>query len=169
MNHSTPTLSCSVTVIRDQFNADRSRETVDCHAGQWLAEAVRPLALPDEWVAVDSGKVLDRAAWDRHLIVHGSHILIYPRISDSPLQIATGIIFPPLGIYYGLNAMGAPSWVSLLSMGAFGGALGTALAAKMGIDSILTPGAGQPTFPSYSSAGDMEGSATYGFSGIEVA
>jgi hypothetical protein len=170
MADTTPTRACSITVIRDPMQHERTRETVRCQAGQWLSEAA-PADLVGDWVAVDSGKVLERDEWATHLLVPGAEILLYPRVTGGSMgQIAMGIIFPPLGIYYGMRALGAPSWVGLVTMGAFGGGAGVALAGKMASESILTPAVRPPSFPSngLSSGGDRQGSPTYGFNGIST-
>lgn len=164
-----PTAACALTVIRDPLHPDRSRESISFQPGQWLSEAVPAECLTsDEWVAVDSGRVIERSTWERHLLYPGAEVILYPRLANSTItKIATGIMFPPLGIYWGMRSIGAPSWVGAIMMGAFGGGLGAAL----GVQTVLSGSvrSSLPAIPSYGTGGsDLESSATYGSHGIQT-
>lgn len=151
---------CVVTLLRDPLHKERGRETLPCAPGQWLHEVVPDGCLTGEWVAVDGGRVIPREEWDQYLLVPNAEILLYPRLTGGDtLKIVTGIVFPPLGVYWGLRAAGLPTWAAgLLS----GGPLGFGFTA---IENIM---AGKPTpanTPSTSSA--LASSPTYGFGGIQ--
>lgn len=158
--------TCSLILIENPLQPETTRRAIPCHPGQWLSE-VAPI--DGDWVAVDGGRVLPRSEWDTVLLVPGSDILLYPRLTDNPMQLVTGIIFPPLLIAYGAGVFGAPAWAQNLSMAAFGGGLGTALGVQRTIESIMAPTFSPLVATNGSSSGDLDSSPTYGFSGIEVA
>lgn len=86
-------------------------------------------------------------------------------MGNQSLKIMTGIMFPPMAIYYAASKMGMPSWAGSAMMAAFGGGFGAVLAAQ-------TMLGGQPATASVPSVGSGSGvgngsSATYGFSGIQ--
>ena len=151
---------CAVTLLRDPLHKERDRETLPCAPGQWLDEVAPDECLMGEWVAVDGGRVIPRDEWARHLLVPGAEILIYPRLTGGDtLKIVTGIVFPPLGVYWALRSAGMPTWAAgLLS----GGPLGFGFTA---IENIMS---GKPSKANAPSAGsELQASPTYGFSGIQ--
>lgn len=150
---------CSVTVIRDPLHLQRARQSVPCAVGQWLSEVVPSECLIGEWIAVDAGKVLPRESWGQHLLVPGSEILLYPRTTNTTGKIISGIVFPPLGVYWALRSAGLPSWASGLLTG---GPIGMQLFPS--IENIMSGKPSAPNAPTTSS--DLNSSPTYGFSGI---
>lgn len=79
-------------------------------------------------------------------------------MGSNTFKIVTGIIFPPLGVYYGLRAAGLPSmWAGLL----VGGPIG--MSAAPAIETMM---AGKPGLPVLSASNDLSSSPTYGFQGI---
>lgn len=151
---------CSVTLLRDPLRLDRTRQAVPCSVGQWLSEVVPSECAVGEWVAVDAGKVIPREQWDRHLLVPGSEILLYPRATGTVGKIVSGIVFPPLGVYWALRAAGMPSWASGLLTG---GPIGMQFFPS--IENIMS---GRPSAPANkpTTNSDLNSSPTYGFSGI---
>lgn len=150
---------CQLILIRDPLQPERSRETVLCDVGRWLSEAVPADCLAGDWVAVDGGRVLSRQEWESHLLVPGAEIVLYPRLRGTIGKIVSGIVFPPLGVYWALRHAGMPTWASGLLTGGLAG-----FQAFPAIENIM---AGRPTaanIPSTSS--DLEASNTYGFGGI---
>lgn len=150
---------CSVTIIRDPLHLQRERQAVPCAVGQWLSEVVPSECLLGDWIAVDAGKVLPRDAWAQHLLVPGSEILVYPRTTGTVGKIVSGIVFPPLGVYWALRSVGLPSWASGLLTG---GPLGMQLFPS--IENIMAGKPSAPNAPTTSS--DLNSSPTYGFGGI---
>ena len=150
---------CSVTIIRDPLHLQRERQAVPCSVGQWLSEVVPSECLIGEWIAVDAGKVLPREAWARHLLVPTSDILLYPRITGTVGKIVSGIVFPPLGVYWALRHAGLPSWASGLLTG---GPIGMQYFPT--IENVMAGKPSPPNTPTTSS--DLNSSPTYGFSGI---
>ena len=153
-------LRCAVTLLPDPLHTERGRRVIPCTPGQWLSEVVPDCCTVGQWVAVDGGRVLTREQWSTHLLVPGSDIVVYPRLTGGDtLKIVTGIIFPPLGVYWGLRAAGLPTWASgLLAGGPFGFAF-------TAIENIMAGKPSPANVPSTSS--DLSASATYGFSGIQ--
>ena len=151
---------CSVTLLPDPLHVERGRRVIPCMPGQWLSEVVPDCCTVGNWVAVDGGRVLAREQWSTHLLVPGSDIVVYPRLTGGDtLKIVTGIIFPPLGVYWGLRAAGLPTWASgLLAGGPFGFAF-------TAIENVMAGKPSPANVPSTSS--DLSASATYGFSGIQ--
>jgi hypothetical protein len=83
-------------------------------------------------------------------------------------KIVTGIVFPPLGVYYGLRAAGLPSWAGTAGMALFGGGLGIALAGYQ-VSQMIAGNPGAPAMPSITAGGGgMSGSPTYGFSTLQA-
>lgn len=154
--------TAELILLRDPLHPDRSRASVCCPAGRWLNEAVPDECLIGDWVAVAGGRVIPREEWPRHLLTPGAEILLYPRLGDSTIvKIVTGIIFPPLGVYWGLRAAGLPSWASGLLTG---GLIG--VQAFPAIENIVAGRRSAPTVPALSS-GELSSSTTYGFGGIQ--
>ena len=153
-------LRCAVTLLPDPLHTERGRRVIPCTPGQWLSEVVPDCCTVGQWVAVDGGRVLAREQWSTHLLVPGSDIVVYPRLTGGDtLKIVTGIIFPPLGVYWGLRAAGLPTWASgLLAGGPFGFAF-------TAIENIMAGKPSPANVPSTSS--DLAASATYGFAGIQ--
>ena len=153
-------LRCAVTLMPDPLHTERGRRVIPCTPGQWLSEVVPDCCTVGQWVAVDGGRVLAREQWSTHLLVPGSDIVVYPRLTGGDtLKIVTGIIFPPLGVYWGLRAAGLPTWASgLLAGGPFGFAF-------TAIENVMAGKPSPANVPSTSS--DLSASATYGFSGIQ--
>lgn len=151
---------CSVMLLRDPLRLDRTRQAVPCSVGQWLSEVVPSECAVGEWVAVDAGKVIPREQWDRHLLVPGSEILLYPRATGTVGKIVSGIVFPPLGVYWALRSAGMPSWASGLLTG---GPIGMQFFPS--IENIMS---GRPSAPANkpTTNSDLNSSPTYGFSGI---
>lgn len=151
---------CAVTLLPDPLHLERSRQSIPCAPGQWLSEVVPDCCTVGQWVAVDGGRVIPREQWAAHLLVPGSEIVVYPRLTGGDtLKIVTGIIFPPLGVYWGLRAAGLPTWASgLLAGGPFGFAF-------TAIENVMAGKPSPANVPSTSS--DLSASATYGFSGIQ--
>lgn len=148
-------LTCQVTVIRDPLHAAETREPVACRPGQWLTEVLPAECLQGDWVAVESGRVLARAEWEQTLLVPGSELLVYPRLGKGDtLKIITGIVFPPLGVYWGLRAAGLPTWAAGLLTGGIGMLVENMVAGKPGPSNVPT------------TSSDLAGSNTYGFGGI---
>ncbi|MDH5738716.1 MAG: phage tail protein [Nitrospira sp.] len=152
--------SPQLIVIANPLEPSRSRESVPCRAGQWLHEAVPAHCLIGDWVAVENGRVIPREGWASHLIVPNVEIVVYPRLHGTDtLKIVTGIIFPPLGVYWALRHAGLPSWASGLLTG---GPIGMQLFPT--IENIM---AGKPSAPNVPVASsDLASSNTYGFTGI---
>lgn len=153
------TARCRVTVIRDPLQPSRQRDTLPASVGQWLSEVVPPECSVGEWVAVDAGKVIPREQWDRHLLVPGSEVLLYPRATGTIGKIVSGIVFPPLGVYWALRHAGLPSWASGLLTGGLVG-----MQAFPSIENIMSGRPSPANTPTTSS--DLNSSPTYGFSGI---
>lgn len=130
-----------------------------CAVGHWLSEVVPSECLVGDWVAVDAGKILSRESWNQHLLVPGSEILLYPRTTGTTGKIISGIVFPPLGVYWALRSAGLPSWASGLLTG---GPIGMQLFPS--IENIMAGKPSAPNAPTTSS--DLNSSPTYGFSGI---
>lgn len=151
---------CAVTLLPDPLHTERGRRVIPCAPGQWLSEVVPDCCTVGQWVAVDGGRVLTREQWATHLLVPGSDIVVYPRLTGGDtLKIVTGIIFPPLGVYWGLRAAGLPTWASgLLAGGPFGFAF-------TAIENVMAGKPSPANVPSTSS--DLSASATYGFAGIQ--
>lgn len=84
--------SCSITLIRDPLQMERTRQAVPCSVGQWLSEVVPPECFVGEWIAIDGGRVVPRLDWDRHLLVPGAEILIYPRLGDVVTMVIIGVM-----------------------------------------------------------------------------
>ena len=159
MSGDDPVRPAELVLLRDPLRPEQTREVVPCAVGQWLAEAVPPDCLIGEWVAVDAGRVLARDEWARHLLTPGASVIVYPRLSGTIGKIVSGVVFPPLGVYWALREIGTPSWVAGLVTGGF---VGMDYFPK--IENIM---AGKPTpqnVPVTSS--DMQSSPTYGFGGI---
>lgn len=148
-----------MTLIRDPLHLQRERQAVPCAAGQWLSEVVPSDCLVGDWVAVDAGRVIPREAWAQHLLVPTSAVLLYPRTTGTVGKIVSGIVFPPLGVYWALRHAGLPSWASGLLTG---GPLGMQLFPT--IENIMAGKPSTPNAPTTSS--DLNSSPTYGFSGI---
>lgn len=147
--------TCAVTIIRDPLHAERTREPVACRPGQWLTEVLPHECLCGEWVAVEGGRVVERVRWHQTLLVPGAEILVYPRLAKGDtFKIITGIVFPPLGVYWGLRAAGLPTWAAGLLTGGVG----------MLVENMVAGKPGPPNVPTTSS--DLSASNTYGFSGI---
>ena len=146
---------CRVTVIHDPLHAERTREPVVCRPGQWLTEVLPAECLQGDWVAVESGRVLARAAWHHQLLVPGLEIVVYPRLAKGDtMKIITGIVFPPLGVYWALRSAGLPTWAAGLLTGGVG----------ILVEQMVAGKPGPPNVPTSSS--DLSSSNTYGFSGI---
>lgn len=145
---------CQLILIRDPLQPEISRETVLCAVGSWLSEAVPAECLLGDWVAVGGGRVLARHEWETHLLVPGAEIVLYPRLRGTIGKIVSGIVFPPLGVYWALRAAGLPTWAAGLLTGGIG----------MVIEPMLAGRATPANVPSTSS--DLQSSNTYGFSGI---
>ncbi|MBS0150465.1 MAG: hypothetical protein JSR31_05945 [Nitrospira sp.] len=152
---------CTVTLLPDPLQPERDRQALPCAVGQWLSEVAADRCAVGEWVAVDGGRVLPRDEWDQHLLVPGSEILLYPRVTDSTVvKVVTGIVFAPLGVYWALRAAGMPSWASGLVAGS---PIGMSL--FQSIENIVS---GKPSPANVPRAGSaLESSPTYGFSGIQ--
>ena len=89
-------------------------------------------------------------------------------MGSNTFKIVTGIIFPPLGIYYGMRAMGLPSWAGSIGMAAFGGGRGIALAGYQA-SQMLAGNPGAPMAPSITVGGNGgSGSPTYGFCKLQA-
>lgn len=84
-------------------------------------------------------------------------------MGSNTFKIVTGIMFPPLGAYYAMRAVGMPSWASTALMGIGGGGLGIALAGAQ-VSQMLAGHPGAPSLPSLTAGGG--GSPTYGNQGI---
>lgn len=152
--------TCAVTLIPDPLHHERDRQAIPCAPGQWLSEVVPEACAVGQWVAVDSGRVIPRDEWARHLLVPGAELLLYPRLANgTTMKIVTGIVFPPLGVYWGLRAAGLPTWASgLLAGGPFGFGF-------TAIENIISGKRSGANVPSTSS--EFDSSATYGFTGIQ--
>lgn len=151
---------CRLILIRDPLQPERSRETVLCSVGSWLSEAVPAECLAGDWVAVDGGRVLSRQEWEAHLLPPGAEIVLYPRLRDGKIgKIVSGIVFPPLGVYWALRYVGMPTWASGLLTGGLAG-----LQAFPTIENMM---AGRPTAANVpTTSSDLQSSNTYGFTGI---
>jgi len=150
---------CQLIFIRDPLQPDRSREMLPCPAGRWLSEAVPADCHVGDWVAVDGGRVLARQEWDTHILVPGAEIVLYPRLRGTIGKIVSGVVFPPLGVYWALRHVGMPTWASGLLTGGLVG-----MQAFPTIENMM---AGRPTAANVpTSSSDLQSSNTYGFSGI---
>lgn len=152
--------TAQLTIIRDPLRPEQTREVLPCEVGRWLCEVVPPDCLIGEWVAVDGGRVLARDEWARHLLTPGAEVIVYPRISGTIGKIVSGIVFPPLGVYWALREIGTPSWVAGLLTGGFIG-----MQAFPTIENIM---AGKPSAQNVPvTSSDLNSSPTYGFGGIQ--
>ena len=116
---STP--DCRVVLVRDPLHAERTREVLPCRPGQWLREVVPADCLQGDWIAVDGGRVLPRAEWEQCLLVPGQELVLYPRLAKGDtMKIVTGVVFPPLGVYWALRSAGLPTWAAGLLTGGVG-------------------------------------------------
>lgn len=147
-------------ILRDPLSPSRSREVVPCERGQWLSEVMPSECLTEQWVAVCNGAVLERQSWDAHLLVPGEEVLVYPKLQGTVGKIVSGVVFPPLGVYWALRHAGLPSWASGLLTG---GPIGMQFFPS--IENIMS---GRPSAPANKPATttDLSASPTYGFSGI---
>lgn len=148
-----------VVLLRNPLEPSRSREVLACQAGQWLHEALPADCRPETWVAVDAGRVLTAEEWTDRLLVPGDELIVYPRLQGTVGKIVSGIIFPPLGVYWALRYAGLPSWASGLLTG---GLIGMQYFPS--IENIMSGKPSPPNVPKATS--DLAGSNTYGFSGI---
>lgn len=148
-----------VTLIRTPLNPSRTCQPLACRAGQWLHECLPSDCRPEGWVAVHHGRVLGAGEWKRFLLVPGAEILVYPRLCGTVGKIVSGIIFPPLGVYWALRHAGLPSWASGLLTG---GPLGMQFFPS--IENIMSGKPSPANVPKTTS--DLSSSNTYGFSGI---
>lgn len=153
-----PVQAAQLVILRDPLRPEQTREVLSCEVGRWLCEVVPPECLIGEWVAVDGGRVLARDAWARHLLAPGAEVIVYPRLSGTIGKIVSGIVFPPLGIYWALRSVGAPTWVTGIVSGLYGFGMFPA------IENIIAGGPAPPNVPVGSS--DLNSSQTYGFGGL---
>lgn len=150
---------CQLILIRDPLQPERSREIVLCDVGRWLSEAVPAECHVGDWVAVDGGRVLARQEWEAHLLVPGAEIVLYPRLRGTIGKIVSGIVFPPLGVYWALRHVGTPTWAAGLLTGG--------LAGFQAFPTIENMMAGRPTAANVpTTSSDLQSSNTYGFSGV---
>ncbi len=100
---------CSVTMIRDPLQRERTREDVPCAVGQWLSEVAPPECWIGEWVAVDGGRVIPREEWARHLLVPGADILLYPRLGDVVTMVFIGFMLATVIAQTTMTLLAKPS------------------------------------------------------------
>jgi hypothetical protein len=91
-------------------------------------------------------------------------------MGSDTFKIVTGVILPPLGAYMAMTSLGLPGWAGSTGMALFGGGLGVALTGEQAYQALA--GLGTPSAPNSpaltTGGGGMNGSPTYGFSGIET-
>lgn len=123
--------------------------------GRTIAEAL-PAHADASWMILHNGREATADQWDTALLRPHDEIICSPRIQKSALAKAVvGFVLPPLGIYYGMRAMGVNRDISLVVASG-----GTAL---------LMPSLFQkkPKAPSITTPTQVQESPTYGFQGIQ--
>lgn len=124
-------------------------------AGRTIAE-VLPAHADASWLVLHNGRETTADEWTRILVRPHDEILCSPRIRKSALTKAVvGFVLPPLGLYYGMRAMGVNRDISTV-------------VASGGL-ALLMPSLFQkkPKAPSITTPTQVQDSPTYGFQGIQ--
>ncbi len=153
-------------VVRNPLEPQRRLIELLPIAGRTVAEAFpEDISINESWLVLHNGCVVDHERFSTEILGPHDELLITPKIQKSALTKAiVGFVLPPLGVYYGLRALGLNETVSGLLVGGFGGGLGAVVGfgaysanrARMRQQLPLTP-----------AASSQAESPTYGFQNIQ--